>query len=110
MNALCAEIGEKCTIEEVAWDGIIPALTSKKFDAILSSMSVTDERKKTISFSDIYYNSAAVIIGPKSDDKDFSPEHFQARISACRFPRRIHLSRQILWPQGGHYKDLRHAG
>ena len=27
MNALCAEIGEKCTIEEVAWDGIIPALT-----------------------------------------------------------------------------------
>ncbi len=79
MNALCAEIGEKCTIEEVAWDGIIPALTSKKFDAIMSSMSVTDERKKTISFSDIYYNSAAVIIGPKSDDKDFSPEHLSGK-------------------------------
>lgn len=79
MNALCAEIGEKCTIEEVAWDGIIPALTSKKFDAILSSMSVTDERKKTISFSDIYYNSAAVIIGPKNDDKDFSPEHLSGK-------------------------------
>lgn len=79
MNALCAEIGEKCVIEEVAWDGIIPALTSKKFDAIMSSMSVTDERKKTISFSDIYYNSAAVIIGPKSDDKDFSPEHLSGK-------------------------------
>jgi len=79
MNALCAEIGEKCTIEEVAWDGIIPALTSKKFDAILSSMSVTDERKKTINFSDIYYNSAAVIIGPKNDDKDFSPEHLSGK-------------------------------
>jgi polar amino acid transport system substrate-binding protein len=79
MNALCAEIGEKCTIEEVAWDGIIPALQSKKFDAILSSMSVTDERKKTINFSDIYYNSAAVIIGPKSDDKDFSPEHLSGK-------------------------------
>jgi polar amino acid transport system substrate-binding protein len=79
MNALCAEIGEKCVIEEVAWDGIIPALTSKKFDAIMSSMSVTDERKKTISFSDIYYNSAAVIIGPKGDDKDFSPEHLSGK-------------------------------
>ena len=79
MNALCAEIGEKCTIEEVAWDGIIPALTSKKFDAIMSSMSVTDERKKTISFSDMYYNSAAVIIGPKNDDKDFSPEHLSGK-------------------------------
>jgi polar amino acid transport system substrate-binding protein len=45
----------------------------------MSSMSVTDERKKTISFSDIYYNSAAVIIGPKSDDKDFSPEHLSGK-------------------------------
>ena len=79
MNALCAEIGETCKIEEVAWDGIIPALTSKKFDGIMSSMSVTDERKKTISFSSIYYNSAAVLIGPKSDDKDFSPEHLSGK-------------------------------
>ncbi len=79
MNAVCAEIGEKCVIEEIAWDGIIPALTSKKFDAIMSSMSVTDERKKTISFSSIYYNSAAVIIGPKSDDKDFTPEHLSGK-------------------------------
>jgi polar amino acid transport system substrate-binding protein len=79
MNAICAEIGETCVVEEIAWDGIIPALTSKKFDAIMSSMSVTDERKKTISFSSVYYNSAAVIIGAKSDDKDFSPEHLSGK-------------------------------
>ena len=72
---MCAEINEKCELVEVAWDGIIPALTSKQIDVIWSSMSVTDERKKTIDFSDMYYDSAAVIIGPKSDDKDFSPEH-----------------------------------
>jgi len=36
MNAVCAEIGEKCTIEEVAWDGIIPALQAKKFDVIMA--------------------------------------------------------------------------
>lgn len=79
MNALCAEIGEKCAIEEVAWDGIIPALQAKKFDAIMSSMSITPERAKTISFTDMYYNSAAVIIGPKNDDKDFSPEHLSGK-------------------------------
>ena len=79
MNALCAEIGEKCTIEEVAWDGIIPALNSKKFDAIMSSMSVKPERELVINFSSLYYNSAAVIIGPKSDDKDFSPEHLSGK-------------------------------
>lgn len=79
MNAVCAEVGEKCTIEPVAWDGIIPALQAKKFDAIMSSMSITPERAKTISFSDMYYNSAAVILGPKNDDKDFSPEHLSGK-------------------------------
>jgi polar amino acid transport system substrate-binding protein len=79
MEALCTELKEKCSFEPTAWDGIIPALTSKKFDAILSSMSITPERKKVIDYSDVYYNSAAVIIGPKSDDKDFSPEHLSGK-------------------------------
>lgn len=79
MNAVCAEVGEKCTIEPVAWDGIIPALNAKKFDAIMSSMSITPERAKTITFSDMYYNTAAVILGPKNDDKDFSPEHLSGK-------------------------------
>jgi polar amino acid transport system substrate-binding protein len=79
MAALCEEIKEKCAFEPTAWDGIIPALTSKKFDAIMSSMSVTPERLKTINYSNIYYNSAAVIIGNKSDDKDFSPEHLSGK-------------------------------
>jgi polar amino acid transport system substrate-binding protein len=79
MNAICAEIKEKCEIVEVAWDGIIPALTSKKFDAIMSSMSITDERKKTIDFSDMYYNSASVVIGAKNGDLDIAPEHFSGK-------------------------------
>ena len=79
MNALCAEIKEKCTFEPTGWDGIIPALTSKKFDGILSSMSITPEREKTISYTNMYYNSAAVLIGPKSDDKDITPEHLSGK-------------------------------
>jgi polar amino acid transport system substrate-binding protein len=79
MNAVCAEIGEKCTIEEVAWDGIIPALQAKKFDAIMASMLITEKRKEIIDFSNMYYDSAAVIIGPKSDDKDVSAEHLSGK-------------------------------
>lgn len=79
MMALCEEIKEKCTMTPIAWDGIIPALLEKKFDGILGSMSITDERKKVIDFSDMYYNSAAVIIGAKDGDKDFSTEHLSGK-------------------------------
>ena len=79
MKSLCAHLGEHCAVQEVAWDGIIPALQAKKFDAILSSMAITPERLKTINFSDMYYNSLAVVVGPKSDDKNIRPEHLKGK-------------------------------
>lgn len=65
MNAICAEAKLKCEITPVAWDGIIPALTSNKIDAIISSMSITEERMKTIDFSDKYYNTPSSIVAAK---------------------------------------------
>ncbi|TNJ41305.1 transporter substrate-binding domain-containing protein [Phaeobacter sp. B1627] len=66
IGAICAAMEESCEIVPVAWDGIIPALLSEKMDVIMASMSITEERMKTISFSDKYYNTPAVLIGPKS--------------------------------------------
>ncbi|WP_077962445.1 transporter substrate-binding domain-containing protein [Ensifer adhaerens] len=74
MNAMCAEAKLECVLTPVAWDGIIPALTSKKIDMIISSMSITDERLKTIDFSDKYYNTPTGIIGTKGQDIKPTPE------------------------------------
>ena len=62
INAVCAASEMECVITPVAWDGIIPSLTSGQIDAIMASMSITEERMKTIDFSDKYYNTPTVII------------------------------------------------
>jgi polar amino acid transport system substrate-binding protein len=80
MNAACAQMNETCELVEVAWDGIIPALTSKQIDVIWSSMSITDERKKVIDFTVMYYNTPTVIIGAKTGDLEISPAHLKGKV------------------------------
>ena len=56
---LCRYIGKQCEIVEQDWDGMIPALLMRKFDAIMAGMSITDERLKTINFSQGYADEVA---------------------------------------------------
>ena len=65
---LCAIMKYECTIVEQDWDGMIPALTSKKFDAIMAGMSITDERMKTINFSQGYADEVASLAVMKGSD------------------------------------------
>ncbi|EAV43150.1 putative periplasmic binding abc transporter protein [Stappia aggregata IAM 12614] len=80
MDAICAEAKLDCVVTPVAWDGIIPALTSGKIDMIIGSMSITEERLKTIDFSDKYYNTPTGIIGAKGDDFEATPEGLSGKI------------------------------
>jgi len=56
---LCRYIGQQCEIVEQDWDGMIPALVMRKFDAIMAGMSITAERQKTITFSQGYADEVA---------------------------------------------------
>ncbi|WP_428644279.1 transporter substrate-binding domain-containing protein [Roseibium sp.] len=80
MEAICAEAKLDCVVTPVSWDGIIPALTSNKIDMIVGSMSITEERLKTIDFSDKYYNTPTSIVGAKGDDFEATPEGLSGKI------------------------------
>lgn len=55
-NALCAEMKVDCTLVQQEWDGMIPALNTRKFDMIVASMTITADRAKIVDFSDVYYD------------------------------------------------------
>ena len=78
-NALCAEIKAQCTLVQLDFDGMIPALQSKKIDLIVASMSITPERSKVIAFTDKYYNSTARLISKSGLKIDGSPESFKGK-------------------------------
>lgn len=61
-NAICNELGRPCIWVDSSFDSIITALKAKKFDIILSALSITDKRKKIINFSDSIYNTPGYLV------------------------------------------------
>ncbi len=80
IDAVCAAAKLDCVITPVAWDGIIPSLTGQQIDAIMASMSITEERLKTIDFTDPYYNTPSVIVADKNADIKPTPESLAGKI------------------------------
>lgn len=64
-NAICAEMKRNCVFVEQVWDSMIPGLQARKYDVVISSLSITDERRRVIDFSDRYYKTPSAIVVKK---------------------------------------------
>jgi len=77
--ALCEVMGvEKVDVIQ-DWDGMIPGLIAKKFDAIISDMSITGKRLKVVSFSKSYYDEQGLFLGRKGKNFNFSVEGMKGK-------------------------------
>ncbi len=79
-NALCAEIGQECTMVKTDWDGIIPALLEGKCDAIIASMSITPEREEVIDFTNKYYQTPAMFVARADAGFEDTPEGMAGKV------------------------------
>src|SRR5580704_7567002 len=59
-------LGREVEIQNIAFDGLIPSLQTRKIDLIISSMTATEERAKAIAFSDPYLNTGLCLLVGKS--------------------------------------------
>jgi arginine/ornithine transport system substrate-binding protein len=71
-RALVKAMGAEIKLVAQDWDGIIPALMARKYDGIIASMSITEERKKKVAFSNKYYNTPAKFVCKKGTVKEFT--------------------------------------
>ena len=95
-NALCEEMKVQCKWVEQEFDGLIPALKVRKIDAILSSMTITDERKRSVDFTNKYHNTPArfVMKGRRQPQRSQGrPEGQEGRRAAWQYRRPLRLRR-----------------
>ena len=78
-RALCAQMKAECTLVQQEWDGMIPALNVRKFDLIVASMTISDERKKAVDFSDPYYDVPSRWVARAGQFKEATPAALAGR-------------------------------
>lgn len=77
-QALCDNMGVECVFVRQDWDGIIPGLLARKYDAIVASMSITEERQQAVDFTDPYYSNKLRYVAAK--DSKLDPANLKGKV------------------------------
>ncbi len=73
-NALCEELKAQCKIVPQDWDGLIPSLLARKYDAIIAGMDITEERKVKVDFTGKYAHIPSKFITKKGSGLEITQE------------------------------------
>ena len=73
-QAIADELGVELEVQDMDFDGLIPALSTGKIDMIIAGMNPTEERKQSVDFTDVYYTQKDALVIKSEDAKDFRSE------------------------------------
>ena len=73
-QAIADELGVELEVKDMAFDGLIPALSTGKIDMIVAGMNATEERKQSVDFTDVYYTQTDIVVIRKEDADKFTSE------------------------------------
>lgn len=84
IKAIGKELGYKVEIQNMGFDALIPALGAKNIDVAIAGMTITEERKKVVNFSDPYYTSGLIIMVPKDNTTIKSLADLEGKKIGCQ--------------------------
>lgn len=84
IHALCDRAQLKCNVINAAWSGMFPGLLGKKYDALISSLNITEERKRVMAFTDVYEFPVYRFVGPKAEHLQITPEGLKGKTIAVQ--------------------------
>lgn len=79
-NALCKAMQVECEFVTSAWNRIIPGLLRRHYDAIIASMSITEQRKLIVDFTNKYYQTSAHFVAKKGAGLKISREGLKGKV------------------------------
>ncbi|NBF06685.1 transporter substrate-binding domain-containing protein [Pseudomonas sp. Fl5BN2] len=80
ITAVCARMQADCSLSEMSWDGLIPALKSQQVDVVLNSVTITPERQQVIDFTQPYFYTRALWVGDRSLELEPTPAGLKGKI------------------------------
>ena len=78
-KALCADMKVTCEFVKQDWDGLVPGLLAKKFDVIAASMTITEDRKKRVDFTEKYYQTPSQFSSKKGSGLNVTPDGLEGK-------------------------------
>lgn len=101
IRAIGETLGMEVKIDNIIWDGLIPALLNNNYDALIAGITITEEREATVNFSTPYFESVLTIVTKNSDTEIQGLDDLKGKIAAVQINTTGDFTASDLMDEGG---------